>query len=59
VRICGCADCEEDYEEEGLEIEEGSLLGMLVEMYENCRRSGWGEGYHFGVRGEMSIVIGV
>jgi hypothetical protein len=25
VRICGCADCEQDYQEEGSEVEEGGL----------------------------------
>jgi hypothetical protein len=25
VRICGCADCEEDYEEKGLKVEERCL----------------------------------
>jgi hypothetical protein len=27
VRVGGGADCEEDYEEEGLEVEEGGLVG--------------------------------
>jgi hypothetical protein len=36
VRVRGGADCEEDYEEEGLEVEEGCLgwvLGMRFSMY--------------------------
>jgi hypothetical protein len=30
VRVGGGADCEEDYEEEGLEVEEGGLGGRLA-----------------------------
>jgi hypothetical protein len=38
VRVGGCADCEEDYEEEGLEVEEGGLGGLVVS--DECR-AGW------------------
>jgi hypothetical protein len=32
VCVCRCAYCEEDYEEEGLEVEERCLREVLAEM---------------------------
>lgn len=52
--VCGGADCEEDDEEEGLEVEEGGL-GDGVSLRQ-VFGVGTSEVYHFGGFIEMTLL---
>lgn len=43
MRVRGCADCEEDDQEEGLEVEEGGLVGVGLVRWEVGEGDGDGE----------------
>lgn len=51
VCVGGGADCEQDYEEEGVEVEEGGLVGGLV-----CGEEGWG-GEGKGEGGRTILIV--
>ena len=47
MRVCRSADCEQDDEEEGLEVEEGGLFIPHLDSPETILKEGR-EAYHFG-----------
>lgn len=58
--VCRGADCEEDDEEEGLEVEEGGLGDMLEECFHVlvCDGRGWGRYIPLSLCGGGSSVCG-